>query len=79
MASFRARLSGSRREALEQAVQLLEGWMLFHEPPEYDDDALSKAARDELILRRGVYTLCNKMTIYLTIAVLVSLPILFVL
>ncbi len=35
MASFRARLSGSRREALEQAVQLLEGWMLFHEPPEH--------------------------------------------
>jgi len=35
MGSFRARLSGSRREALDQAVQLLEGWMLFHEPPQH--------------------------------------------
>lgn len=51
---------------------------LFHEPPEYDDAALSAAARDELILRRGVYTICNRATIYLTVAVVVSLPILFV-
>ncbi len=50
---------------------------IFHEPPEFDNDTLSAAARDELILRRGLYTLCNKMTIYLTFLVLVSLPVLF--
>jgi cytochrome P450 len=33
MAAFRARLSGSRAHALEAAVELLDGWMLFHEPP----------------------------------------------
>ncbi len=50
---------------------------LFHEPPEYDDERLSQAVRDELILRRGLYRLCNRSTIYLTVIVLVSLPILF--
>lgn len=52
---------------------------LFHEPPEYDDETLSAAARDELILRRGLYRVCNRLTIYLTVLVLFSLPILFVL
>lgn len=33
MAAFRSRLEGSRADALELAVQLLDGWMLFHEPP----------------------------------------------
>lgn len=35
MDGFRARLSGPRAEALEGAVRLLEGWMLFHEPPDH--------------------------------------------
>ncbi len=33
MAGFRARLSGKRAEALAAAIELLDGWMLFHEPP----------------------------------------------
>lgn len=33
MAGFRARLSGRRAEALAAAIELLDGWMLFHEPP----------------------------------------------
>ena len=35
MGAFKARLSGSRAQALEKAVALLDGWMLFHEPPEH--------------------------------------------
>lgn len=35
MDAFRGRLSGRRAEALAKAIDLLEGWMLFHEPPEH--------------------------------------------
>ena len=35
MGAFRSRLSGSRAEALERAIELLDGWMLFHDPPEH--------------------------------------------
>jgi cytochrome P450 len=35
MGAFTARLSGSRAEALRDAVALLEGWMLFHDDPEH--------------------------------------------
>ena len=35
MGAFKARLTGSRAEALAKAVELLDGWMLFHEPPEH--------------------------------------------
>ena len=35
MAGFRERLSGPRAEALSMAIDLLDGWMLFHEPPEH--------------------------------------------
>lgn len=35
MAAFKSRLVGPRAEALEKAVALLDGWMLFHEPPEH--------------------------------------------
>ncbi len=35
MEGFRSRLSGPRVEALEGAIGLLEGWMLFHEPPDH--------------------------------------------
>jgi cytochrome P450 len=33
MAGFRARQTGSRAAALKRAIELLDGWMLFHEPP----------------------------------------------
>jgi cytochrome P450 len=33
MDTFRARQSGSRADALAKAIELLDGWMLFHEPP----------------------------------------------
>ena len=33
MEGFTRRLSGRRAEALARATELLEGWMLFHEPP----------------------------------------------
>lgn len=33
MDAFRARLSDRRAEALSAAIDLLDGWMLFHEPP----------------------------------------------
>jgi cytochrome P450 len=35
MGAFRSRLSGSRAEALATAIELLDGWMLFHDPPEH--------------------------------------------
>lgn len=35
MGDFRSRLSERRAEALAKAIDLLEGWMLFHEPPEH--------------------------------------------
>lgn len=35
MGPFRARQHGPRAEALAKAIDLLEGWMLFHEPPEH--------------------------------------------
>jgi cytochrome P450 len=35
MGAFRSRLTGSRAEALSTAIELLEGWMLFHDPPEH--------------------------------------------
>ena len=35
MSGFRERLSGPRAEALSMAIDLLDGWMLFHEPPEH--------------------------------------------
>ncbi len=33
MGAFSARLTDSRREALSRSIELLDGWMLFHEPP----------------------------------------------
>lgn len=51
---------------------------LFHEPSEFAPEALSQVARDELILRRGLFTLCNRATIYVTFLVLFSLPVLFI-
>lgn len=35
MSGFRDRLTGRRAEALAKAIDLLDGWMLFHEPPEH--------------------------------------------
>jgi len=36
MGSFLARLPPARREAVSAAVELLDGWMLFHEPPTHE-------------------------------------------
>jgi hypothetical protein len=47
--------------------------------PDYDDRSLSSAVRDELILRQGMYRFCNRAAIYLTLLVLVSLPVLLIL
>jgi cytochrome P450 len=33
METFSARLTETRRDALSRAIELLDGWMLFHEPP----------------------------------------------
>jgi cytochrome P450 len=33
MDGLRSRLTGSRAQALAAAIELLDGWMLFHEPP----------------------------------------------
>ncbi len=33
MAAFKDRLPEARRDALSAAIELLDGWMLFHEPP----------------------------------------------
>jgi cytochrome P450 len=35
MDAFTARLSGERAVALAQSIELLRGWMLFHDPPEH--------------------------------------------
>ena len=35
MDDFRSRQTGPRAEALAKAIDLLDGWMLFHEPPEH--------------------------------------------
>ncbi len=35
MGAFRSRLTGSRADALARAIELLEGWMLFHDPPQH--------------------------------------------
>ncbi|MGA1074773.1 MAG: cytochrome P450 [Ilumatobacteraceae bacterium] len=35
MKAFRGRLDDRRAEALTKAIDLLDGWMLFHEPPEH--------------------------------------------
>ena len=35
MDAFTARQTGERTEALAKAIELLRGWMLFHDPPEH--------------------------------------------
>jgi hypothetical protein len=59
------------------AVLCLRCLSLFHESPEEDGAGLAEAIRQEIILRRGLYSLCNRATIYLTVIVLFSLPLLF--
>ena len=38
---------------------------------------MSNAVRDELILRRELYSACNRATIFLTVLIFFSLPILY--
>lgn len=58
------------------AVVCLRCISAFQEPPDYDDATLTVAVQEELILRNGLYVLSNRVTIYLTILVFFSLPIL---
>jgi hypothetical protein len=52
---------------------------LFREPDYDDERTLAAALCNELILRESLYRFCNRATIYVTMLVLVSLPVLFVL
>ncbi len=49
----------------------------FYEPPDYDDAKLTAVVGQELILRLGLYTVINRVAIYLTMFVFISTPILF--
>ena len=42
-----------------------------------DPSQVSVAVRNELILRRELYTLCNRTTIVMTMLIFFSLPILY--
>ena len=44
-----------------------------------DDTAVASALRNELILRQSLYRFCNRVTIYVTMLVIVSFPVLLVL
>lgn len=65
MAAFKARQVGPRAEALERAVALLDGWMLFHEPPEHTRlrAPLSRAftVRTARSLEGAVQSLCDEL------------------
>ncbi len=61
------------------AVACLRCISAYQEPPDYDDATLTLAVQQELIIRSGLYVACNRTTIWLTMLVFVSLPILLVL
>jgi hypothetical protein len=61
------------------AIACLRCMAIFHEHSVADNPALvSNAVRDELILRRELYSTCNRATIFLTVLIFFSLPILYV-
>jgi hypothetical protein len=60
------------------AVACLRCMAIFNEHSVAHDPALvSNAVRDELILRRELYSACNRATIFLTVLIFFSLPILY--
>ncbi len=58
------------------AIACLRCISAYQEPPEYDDATLTLAVQQELIIRSGIYVTCNRVTIWLTVIVFFSLPIL---
>jgi hypothetical protein len=60
------------------AIACLRCMAIFNEHSVADDPSLvSNAVRDELILRRELYSTCNRATIFLTVLIFFSLPILY--
>jgi hypothetical protein len=60
------------------AIACLRCMAIFNEHSVADDPSLvSTAVRDELILRRELYSACNRATIFLTVLIFFSLPILY--
>ena len=60
------------------AVICLRCMAMFNEQSVASNPSVvSKAVRDELILRRELYFLCNRSTIFLTVLIFFSLPILY--
>jgi hypothetical protein len=60
------------------AVACLRCMAIFNEHSIAPDPSLvSNAVRDELILRRELYILCNRATIFLTVLIFFSLPLLY--
>ncbi len=60
------------------AVACLRCMALFNEHSvAHDPSLVSNAVRDELILRRELYSACNRATIFLTVLIFFSLPILY--
>lgn len=51
IAAFKARQHGTRADALQRAIELLDGWMLFHEPPAHTRVDLVEAFAHELPAR----------------------------
>jgi hypothetical protein len=60
------------------AVACLRCMAIFDEHSVAHDPALvSTAVRDELILRRELYNICSRATIFLTVLIFISLPLLY--
>jgi hypothetical protein len=60
------------------AIACLRCMAIFNEHSVAHDPALvSDAVRNELILRRELYNSCNRATIFLTMLIFVSLPLLY--
>jgi hypothetical protein len=60
------------------AIACLRCMAIFNEHSiAHDPSLVSNAVRDELILRRELYSTCNRATIFLTVLIFFSLPILY--
>jgi cytochrome P450 len=65
MEAFVARQSPERQDALSQAMELLKGWMLFHDPPEHTRlrQPFSRSFTPKVMARleSDIRTLCNEL------------------
>jgi hypothetical protein len=59
------------------AVACLRCMAIFNEHSIADPSTATDAVRNELILRRELYALCNRATIFLTMLIFFSLPVLY--